>query len=66
MYVYAGNNWSHRNRTRKFKEKNLKPYRENRKKFNRFTTTSAVLGTSHIKREALQYEIGSLRVGDRR
>jgi hypothetical protein len=46
-------------------KKNFEAIPRKQKPFNRFTTTSAVLGISHIKREGLESETGILRVGDR-
>jgi hypothetical protein len=47
MCVYTGNNWSHRNSNKRFKE----IFRSRTgKTFNRFTAKTAILGTSHIIR----------------
>ena len=64
MFDNTGNNWSHRNSNRRFKEK-FEAILGKQKTFNRFTATSALRGTSHIKPKGLKYETGSLRVGDR-
>jgi len=53
MYDYTGNNWSHRNGNKRFKEKFGS---HTRKTFSRYTTKTAVLGTSHIMRKVLQCE----------
>jgi len=47
-------------------QKNFEAIPGKQKTFNVFTTTSALLGTSHVKREELQSETGNLKVGDRR
>jgi hypothetical protein len=52
-YYYTSNNWSHWNSNGKLKEK-FGSY--TRKTFDRFTTKTAVLGTSHIIRKVLQCE----------
>jgi hypothetical protein len=51
MYDYTSNNWSHWNSNEKLKEKFS---RYTRNTFDRFTTQTAVLGTSHIIRKVLQ------------
>jgi hypothetical protein len=53
MYDYNGNNWSHRNSNKRFKEKFGN---HARKTFNRFTTKTALLGTSHVICKVLQSE----------
>jgi hypothetical protein len=54
VYDYNVNNWSHRNSNNTFKE-NFENH--TRKKFNRYTKKTHILGTSHITRKVLQYEI---------
>ena len=51
MYDCASNNWRHWNSNEKLKEKfgNC-----TRKTFDRFTTTAAILGTSHMMWKVLQ------------
>jgi len=53
MYDYTSNNWSHWNSNKKLKEKfgNC-----TRKTFDRFTTKTAILGTSHIIRKVVHCE----------
>jgi hypothetical protein len=53
MYDYTGNNWSHWNSNEKLKETFGS---RTGKTFDRFTTKTAVLGTSHIIRKVLQCE----------
>ena len=53
MYDYTSNSWSHRKGKEKLKEKFGSC---TRKTFDRFTTKTAILGTSHIMRKVLQYE----------
>ena len=53
MYDYASNNWSHWNSNEKPKEKFGSC---TRKIFDRFTTKTGILGTSHIIRKVLQCE----------
>jgi hypothetical protein len=53
MYDYTSNNWSHWNSNEKLKEKFG---RYTRKTFDRFTTKTAILGTSYIIRKVLQCE----------
>jgi hypothetical protein len=53
MNDYTSNNWSHWNSNKKLKEKSGSC---TRKTFDRFTTKTAVLGTSHIIRKILQCE----------
>jgi hypothetical protein len=53
MYDYTGNNWSHRNTNKRFKETFGS---HNRKIFSRFAKQTAVLGASHIIRNVLQSE----------
>jgi len=53
IYDYTSNNWSHWNGNKKLKEKFGNCTREI---FGRFTTKTAVLGTSHIIRKVLQCE----------
>ena len=53
MYDYTSNNWSHWDSNEKLKEK-FGSCTE--KTFDRFTTKTAVLGTSHIIRKVLQCE----------
>jgi hypothetical protein len=53
MCDYTSNNWSYWNSNEKLNEK-FGSY--TRKIFDRFTTKTATLGTSHIKRKVLQCE----------
>jgi len=53
MYDYTSNNWSYWNSNEKLREK-FGSY--TRKTFDRFTTKTAIIGTSHIIRKVLQYE----------
>jgi len=53
MYDCTGNNWSHWNSNKRLKEKFGSC---TRKTFDRFTTKTAVTGTSHIIRKVLQCE----------
>ena len=53
MYDRTGNNWSHWDSNEKLKEKFGTC---TRKALNRFTTKTAVHGTSHIIRKVLQCE----------
>ena len=53
MYDRTSNNWSHWKSNEKLKEKFGSC---TRKIFDRFTTKTAVLGTSHIIRKVLQCE----------
>jgi len=53
MYDCTGNNWSHWNSNEKLKEKFGSCTRNT---FDRFTTKTAILGTSHIIRKVLQCE----------
>ena len=59
LYVYIGNNCDHWNGNKMFKE-NFEAMKT--KIFSRFTTTSAVLGTSQIEREILRSETGGTGV----
>jgi hypothetical protein len=63
MHVYTSNNWSHWGCNEKLKEK-FGNY--TRKTFDRFTTATAVLETSHIIRKVLQCGTGSLSGGGHR
>jgi hypothetical protein len=53
MYDYTNSNWSHWNSNEKLKEKFGSC---TRKTLDRFTTNTAILGTSHIIRKVLQCE----------
>jgi hypothetical protein len=53
MYDYTNSNWSHWNSNDKLKEKFGSC---TRKTLERFTTKTAILGTSHIIRKVLQCE----------
>ena len=53
MYGYTSSNWRHWNSKEKLKE-NFGSY--TRKTFDRFTTKTAILGTSHTIRKVLQCE----------
>ena len=53
MYDYTGNNWSHRNNKRSFKEKCGS---RTRKTLSKVTTPTAILGASYIKHSVLQSE----------
>ena len=53
MYDYTSNNWIHWNSKEKLKEKFGSG---TRKTVDRFTTKTAILGTSHIIRKVLQCE----------
>jgi len=63
LYGYTGNNWSHRNGNKMFKE-NLETVPG--KHSTDSLQNTAILGTSHIIRTVLQFENGSLSGGDRR
>ena len=53
MQDYTSKNWSHWNSNEKLKEKFESC---TRKTFDRFTTKTATLGTSHVLRKVLQCE----------
>jgi len=53
IYDYTGNNWSHRNSNKRLREIFGS---HARKTFDRFTTKTVILGTSHIMRKGLQSE----------
>ena len=53
VYGHTGNNWSHRNRNRRFKEKFGS---HARRTFDRFSAKTDVLGTARIIRKVLQCE----------
>jgi hypothetical protein len=53
MYDYTGSIWSHQNSNKRFKEKSGS---HTMKTFNRLTTKTAVLVTSHIIQKVLQSE----------
>jgi hypothetical protein len=64
MYDHIGNNWSHRNSNKGLKEENVEAIP---RKYSVISLQkTAVLGTSHIIREVLQFETRSLSIGDRR
>jgi hypothetical protein len=58
--IYTGNNWTHRNTYKTFKEK-LRSHTRNT--LHDSLQKTAILGTSHVIRNVLQFETGSLSGG---